>query len=133
MGTWGVKTFDNDSSLDWVADFETEGADALQAALEEVADAERDAEIEADEACCALAAAEIVAALKTGDVSRLSEEARTALTNYRDDIDADALSPIAVRAATRTKDGSELHDLWEESDQYDAWIGDIEALIDHLR
>ena len=103
MGAWGVKTFENDTSLDWVADFEAEGADALHDALEDVADADSDAEIDADEACCALAAAEIVAAIKTGDQSRLGEEARAALATYRDDIDSDALTPIAARAADRIK------------------------------
>lgn len=133
MGAWGVKTFENDTSLDWVADFEAEGADALHDALEDVADADSDAEIDADEACCALAAAEIVAAIKTGDQSRLGEEARAALATYRDDIDSDALTPIAARAANRIKTASELQELWEESDDYDAWISDVEALIDRLR
>ncbi len=133
MGAWGVKTFENDTGLDWLADFESEGADALLDALEVVADADNDAYIDADEACCALAAAEIVAAIKRDDRSRLSEEARTALASYSDDIDADALQPLAAKAVARVKSDSELKELWEESDDYDNWVADVEDLLDRLR
>jgi hypothetical protein len=133
MGAWGVKTFENDSGLDWLADFESEGADTVLEALEAVSEADEDAYIDADDATCALAAAEIVAAIKSGDGSRLSEDARTALANYSDDIDADALQPLAAKAVSRVKSDSELKELWEESDDYDNWVADVEDLIDRLR
>ena len=133
MGAWGTKTFENDTALDWLAEFESEGADALADTFQAVTDADSTDDIDADDACCALAAAEIIAAMKTSDETRLAEEARAALANYRDDIDLDHNAPLAARAATRVKTNSELHDLWEETDDYDDWISDVEALIDRLR
>ena len=133
MGAWGHGSFENDTALDWLADFEGEGADTVLVALEDVAKADVDEDIDADRACVALAAAEIVAALKAGHEGRLNEEARTALATYRDDIDVAALGPVAARAVARIAQASELKELWEETEDFDAWSGDLDALLDQLR
>ena len=39
MGAWDVGAFDNDDAMDWVADLERRGEDAVRAALAAVADA----------------------------------------------------------------------------------------------
>ena len=133
MGAWGHGSFENDTALDWLADFEGEGADTVLVALEDVANADVEEDIDADRACVALAAAEIIAALKTGDEGRLNEEARTALATYRDDIDVAALAPVAARAVARIAEVSELKEFWEETEDFDAWSADLDALLDRLR
>ena len=39
MGAWGYGSFENDTALDWLVDFEGEGADTVIVALEDVANA----------------------------------------------------------------------------------------------
>ena len=133
MGAWGYGSFENDTALDWLVDFEGEGADTVIVALEDVANADVEEEIDADRACVALAAAEIIAAAKTGDGGRLTDEARATLATYRDEIDAAALSPVAARAVARIGEASELKELWEETEDFDAWSNNLDALIDRLR
>ncbi|MEM8977268.1 MAG: DUF4259 domain-containing protein [Pseudomonadota bacterium] len=126
MGAWGLKSFDNDDAMDWVAEFEEAGAEAikttLDAALNDID------ELEAPEACEALAAAEIVAATKTGDQSNLSEHALTALAKYAGEVATPENLVLAKGAIGRIKSNSELRDLWQDTDEFDAWIKDVEAL-----
>ena len=133
MGAWGVGAFENDTALDWLADFDDEGADAIVEALETVGEADADAFVDVDEASCALAAAELVAALKTGDTSRLPDTAATSLASYRDDIVVADLRRLALGAIARIKSDSELNDLWRDSDDHDDWISELDALVDRLR
>jgi hypothetical protein len=133
MGAWGHGSFENDTALDWLADFEGEGADTVLVAIADVTNADVEEDIDVDRACVALAATEIIAALKTGDEGRLNEEARTALATYRDDIDVAALAPVAARAVARIAEESELKELWEETEDFDAWSTDLDALLDRLR
>lgn len=133
MGAWGVGAFENDTALDWLADFDDEGADAIVEALETVGEADADAFVDVDEASCALAAAELVAALKTGDTSRLPDTAVTSLASYRDDIVVADLRRLALGAISRIKSDSELNDLWRDSDDHDDWTSELDALVDRLR
>lgn len=133
MGAWGVGAFENDTALDWLTDFDDEGADAIVEALETVGEADADAYVDADEASCALAAAELIAALKTGDTSRLPDTAATSLASYRDDIVVADLRRLALGAISRIKSDSELNDLWRDSDDHDDWISELDALVDRLR
>ena len=73
MGAWGHGSFENDTALDWLADFEGEGADTVLVAIADIANADAEEDIDVDRACVALAATEIIAALKTGDEGRLNE------------------------------------------------------------
>ncbi len=127
MGAWGLKSFENDDAADWVYTFAEDGADAIKAALDAVLDDDED-EIEAPGACEALAAAELVAAAHTGDASRLSGEAETALQNHPDGIATPENMVLARDAVGLVKDKSELRDLWAESEDFDGWLKDVEAL-----
>ena len=107
--------------------------DTVLVALEDIANADVEEDIDADRACVALAAAQLITALKTGDEGHLNEEARTALATYRDDIDVAALAPVAARTVARIAQESELKELWEETEDFDAWSGDLDELLDQLR
>ena len=63
MGAWGSGSFKNDDAMDWVWTLEgdTDGS-VLRATLTPVAETSPDDYLEAPDACCALAAAEVVAA-----------------------------------------------------------------------
>ena len=62
MGAWGEKAFQNDSALDWLSSFESDGLPALHDILATVADTPGDDYLDVDDGCPAIAAAEIVAA-----------------------------------------------------------------------
>ena len=126
MGAWGSKSFENDDAMDWVAEFKEAGADAVRSSLEAALNAGE--ELDEPEACEALAAAEIVAAVKTGDQSNIDEEAVTALTKFAEKIGTSEHIRLAKDAVARIKSKSELRDLWEETDEFGDWIKTVEAL-----
>lgn len=56
MGAWGPGVFDNDVAEDWLSELESDGATAIDRALNEVV-------LQDGDTCCvALAAAEVIAA-----------------------------------------------------------------------
>ena len=130
MGAWGLKSFDNDDAMDWVAELEEAGAEAVKASLD--AALNDNDELESPEACEALAAAEVVAAAKTGDPTNLAQDAASALARHASEIATPENIVLAKDAVERIKAKSELRDLWQETDEFDAWIKDVEALESRL-
>lgn len=134
MGAWGVKNFENDTALDWVQDF-TEGNDpdmireTLEMVLGEGEESEGsngDEEEYLDEDICssALAAAEIVAALRGRPASDLPDDARAWVQKHgkRVKVDQDLIDTTHDVIARIAAD-SELRDLWMDSDDAEAWEG----------
>lgn len=122
MGTWGTDTLDNDSPCDWAASLEDDEdhrlvTSALQAAVDESEDY-----LDADAACQALAACEVLARLH----GRFGAE-----NSYTEAVDtwvrAHPLVPddSIVTLAHETIDAvlgkhSELRELWEEAEDDDS-------------
>ena len=91
--------------------------------------------LEAPEASSAIAAGEVVAAVRDGDVSRLPEAAQGWLAGHGDGLFAPALLALAHRAVERVLTQSELKELWEEGDddaQSEAWATGVRQLIARL-
>lgn len=131
MGAWGSKTFDNEDASDWLSGFESDGAPAVETALNAVLELDANDYVQATEAACALAAAEVVAAAKDGDVSRLPEEYHDAYRDHKDDIDA--FGKPAQRALLRILRNSELKDLYEDQGELEGWQDDVRELIERLK
>lgn len=129
MGAWGVSSFENDDALDWLEELlASDGLLILYSAFE-MLDEEF---IECPDACNALAACEVVAALKGNARPTLPEQAEDWLKAHHDD-DIQELHQMALRAIERiTSEDSELNELWQESDEYDDWLADIKQLKDAL-
>ena len=125
MGAWGHGSFDNDDAQDWLFEL-TESADgqALEAAVTAV---DSDEYLEATECNIALAAAEIVAAIHLGDDENLPEEVRAWVEENDIGVSTEQVSAAAVAVAKIRLD-SELQELWEDSEEYDAWV----ALVSNL-
>ena len=87
MGAEGSKTFEIDDASDWLSGFESDGAPAVQTALNAVLELDANDYVQATEAACAIAAAEVVAAAKDGDVSRLPEEYHDAIREHGEEIE----------------------------------------------
>jgi len=135
MGAWGTGSFDNDDALDFVATLEREGSAAISAALERVAGLGVRDYLEAPDASSAIAAAEILAAARDGDASRLPEAAQDWLDGHADGLASPALLALALRGVERVLLQSELKELWEEGGadgQSEAWSNGLRHLITRL-
>jgi hypothetical protein len=131
MGTWGVKSFENDDALDWMGGLETtEDASLLQSTLERTANRNLDDDdIDGPEPAEAIAAAEVVAALKGSPAEDLPEEITDWAKNYSIPKPLQTeLAQLALKALGRIRASSELKELWEETEDADAWHSEIMAL-----
>jgi Domain of unknown function (DUF4259) len=136
MGALGTGSFDNDDALDFVVRLEREGETAIRAAFEDVTGLDARDYLEAPEASSAIAAGEVVAAARDGDVSRLPEAVQDwLLAGHGDGLATPALLALAHRAVERVLVQSELKELWEEGDgdaQSEAWEIGVRQLIARL-
>jgi len=130
MGAWGVGAFDNDDAADWVA--ELEEAATIEPVVTALRTATADGYLEAPDCCIALAAAETVAAaLGRAAVGVPDKVARWAST-HRPQV-SDDLIQLAQSAIRRIETQSELQELWQESDELEAWVATIKDLERRLR
>ena len=134
MGTWGAGNFENDTAADWVwelaeSDDLTVVMDALEAPLSDDADEVLDA------ATCeaALAAAEIVAALKGHAPKAFPTEAREWVARHKAKVKVDQeLIDTAHDTVARVAADSELRELWVESEEVETWDKVIQDLQKRL-
>lgn len=124
MGAWGLGSFENDTALDWVFDLTEGGLDLIEQALDVVPGLQLDA----DEGSQALAAAEIVAALNGRGRGNLPEEVTAWMASVQP-MDAQPLRAKALQALDAVlSEDSELRELWAETEDFEAWKADVEAL-----
>ncbi|MGD8454752.1 MAG: DUF4259 domain-containing protein [Anaerolineales bacterium] len=130
MGTWGLTAFENDDALDWV--FELEGAADISVLSETffLVNESEDDYLDASDSCFALAAAEVVAALGGKPSADLPLEV-VKWVEGKGEPD-DGLVSDAKQAIRAVLEDSELKELWEESDEYEAWVSEVEGLLDRL-
>jgi len=133
MGAWGHGSFDNDDAADWVQTFELHGVTAVVTTLERVANFPKDEYLEAPETSAAIAAAEVVAAVRDGDLASLSDEARNAFATHQQSLTGSRMLELARQTVERILHQSELKDLWEESAEGDMWVQGIGNLSSRLR
>lgn len=130
MGAWGTHNFANDDAMDWLAELEDNGLAATSsafAAVDEAADDYLDASI----AACALAAAEVIAALHGRPSPTLPEEIITWVAANPGD-PGKALLASARRTIDVVGKQSELRDLWEETDEFETWRAELSDLKGRL-
>lgn len=125
MGAWGAGTFENDSALDWVA--ELEKTSDLELIRSTFADTFEEEYLDADEGTCALAAAEVVAAM-AGHPGTIPDGVKA----WIDRVDVE-LTPtdiaLALRSAERVRaHDSELVELWSESGGPDEFLDVLHEL-----
>jgi Domain of unknown function (DUF4259) len=132
MGAWGAGSFENDDAMDWAYDFcEAPGRERIVGALTAVF-RETEGYVEAPESSNAIAAAEIVAALKMVPGSTLPEDVRRCVDNSDIVVDPD-LVDLALEAVSRVREDSELKELWDESEYADEWYAVVEDIEARLR
>ena len=135
MGTWSVDPFGNDDAVDWIYDLEkTEDLTFIAETIQKVLDFGSEY-LEAPEAVEAIAAADTIARLKGNFYIK------NAYTESLDDwIESHKLTPSqplvesAILAMDRIlTDPSELRELWQDSEDFDDWAREMEALKTRLR
>ncbi|SFT16753.1 DUF4259 domain-containing protein [Paenibacillus sp. BC26] len=134
MGAWGNGIFENDDVLDWKAELlESEDLEMIAATLETVMDEEY---IEVDLASNALGAIEILAALqgKPGEELKRDSGEVEGLKEWIEQHQGQgkSLLPLAKKAIKKIKKDSELKELWEESEDHEAWLHVIKDLESRL-
>jgi hypothetical protein len=129
MGTWGPGSFENDTAADW-ADGLQRCADAtlITEALSAVNECPEF--LEADEAACALAAAEVVAALCGRPAAQLPEQLAIWAHEHAAVFTPELLQ-LAATALNRITTDSELKTLWEDggADEWFKVVADLERRL----
>jgi len=126
MGAWAADSFSNDDALDWLEAFTAAPTlemlrDTLDSILAE------DEELEAPDCSEAIIAAEIVASLNGRPSPKIPDDLRTWLTTDHG-LDTKALAPLAHKAMARILAGSELQELWDQSESNAAWRAEMADL-----
>ena len=131
MGAWAEGSFDNDDAGDWVWELK-EAEDT--AVLEEVFSVVTDNEdfLEAPDCSIAIAAAEVVAAMRKRPAAKLPSEVKAYVTRVGDGASPD-LVEAALTALNRVRTKSELQELWDESKDAEKWRKAVEELESRLR
>lgn len=133
MGAWGADSFENDDASDWLADFcDSPDPAPILKALSTVADADAGEYLEAPDCSVGIAAAEVVAALKSAPNALLPDDAKNCVSNLGMRADP-SLVAVALKAVERIKTNSELRELWDESETPDDWYQALINLEERLR
>lgn len=129
MGTWSVDAFGNDAAADWALELaESDDLSLVEAAIDGAL-AESDY-LDAPDAAIALAAIEVIARLNGnwGDRNAYTEplDAWVAQANVQ-------LEPELLERARAAIDrilgaDSEMLELWQDSDNYQAWLESVTDL-----
>jgi phage-related tail fiber protein len=132
MGVWGVDSFENDDSADWLTEFISQPSiTAIIDTLTLAAEAGVDDYLELAEDASVIAAAEVIAALNHQPSTDLPEEIAE-WVETQNEIDPDLID-LALQAIARVKTNSELQDLWANSTSLDEWLGAVNNLEERLK
>jgi hypothetical protein len=129
MGAWSQSSFGNDDAMDFVGEFlEKANLSTIQSALTA---AGGDEYLESPEACCAIAAAELLAAKLGKPSTDLPPDIPSVLGQVT--VPSPADMALARRVVARIMDNSELAELWSEGGPTDVdWLNAMEDLLKRL-
>jgi hypothetical protein len=123
MGAWGSGSFDNDGSLDFLADYREGTAAVVETVLRDIANLEDGTYIEIDAGQAAIVAAEVIAACHDNPAEGIEEDTLEELLAHRRAV-VENLDLIDFATAALPKilvsETSELAELWEDADPADA-------------
>ena len=131
MGAWSYESFGNDDACDWVAQLEEQDDFSfVESALDAVINTGSDY-LEAPEACAAIAAAEVVARSQgnVGTQDEISWNVDAWLQRVKVKPSASLIGKARQALDRIQTEPSELMELWDESDDWDAWRAALKALM----
>ncbi len=131
MGAWAEGSFDNDDAGDWVWELkEAEDTAILEEVFSVITDT--DDYLEAPDCSIAIAAAEVVAAMRKRPAAKLPPEVQAYVARIGNEPSPDLVA-AALAALKRLRIKSELQELWDEGDKGDKWHKTVEELESRLR
>jgi hypothetical protein len=131
MGAWAEGSFDNDDAGDWVWELEeAEDVSILEEAFSAIIDNEDD--LEAPDCSVAVAAAEVVAAMRQHPANNLPKEVQTFVSHVNNQ-PSESLITAALAALKRVRTKSELQELWDNGSNGENWRQAIAELESRLR
>lgn len=132
MGAWGTGPFENDDAGDWSFELDEGGLHYIRDTLETITTAQPDDYLEAPYCSNAIAAAEVVAAMRGSGLKDLPEEV-TSWLESKPKAPPDLIT-LAREAVSRIISDSELKDVWDEALPEDAalWKESVEDLLKRL-
>ena len=132
MGAWGIGSFENDTALDWLYDFEANDFRLIDRTLAGASALPAGEELDADEACEVLAAAECVAAAAGFPAPDLPEMVTDWVSNNQPIRVRAQYVQMALTAVKHVRTRSELDELWAETEEYQAWqtaVADLQTRL----
>jgi hypothetical protein len=130
MGTWAVDAFGNDDAADWAYELEeAEDLGPIEEAIAEVL-AVGEEYLEAPEAAVALAAIEVLARVvgNPGEKNSYTEAADKWVANLSAKPTAELIDKAHTAIARILAENSELNELWQDSEEYEAWLASVSDL-----
>src|SRR5215203_1270044 len=128
MGAWGTAAFDNDEASDSVYDLEKHGIEAIESALTNAMTA---TDLQMPDDVDAIAAGEVIAATLGRPAPDVRDDILLLAGGLAGQVTRDHATQ-AQAAAERVLAGSEVADLWAETDSNGEWRGLVEDLIQRL-
>lgn len=131
-GAWGTGSFENDSALDWVSENIT-SATSMNVLAHMFAFVQANKYLDVDDCSSAIAAAEIVAAMKMNKFDKLPKDVATWAKRNKGHFNK-ALALEALKSVNICSDSkkSELAVLWRGA-QYDEWKRTIDNIKARLK
>lgn len=130
MGAWGYGSFENDDAADFLDDVTDSGdTSLLREALDNVLTSTE--YVEAPDACQAIIAAEIIAAMcgRPTLAAERQEELSEWLQRIRPAMDPELVSQARAALLRILAENSELRELWEEAEDYSEWQASLSELL----
>jgi uncharacterized protein DUF4259 len=124
MGAWGTGIFENDGAGDFLADLKhhPSGWSLIRQTLE------RDGDRSPSKSEAAVAAAECVA-IARGKPSSNPNPRAVDWCKAHPASDLPKLAALAVKVVREVRSSSELKDLWDGDEEWDAIVGDLEKRL----
>lgn len=129
MGGWGTGSFENDEAQEFLSQLKSLGIDDLTQILSRAAD--QDNYLEASESSIAIAAAEVIAALKGTPSTFVPGEIADWIIANKTGANP-GLNESARRAVNKIRTNSELKDLWLEAEGLNEWSAGLRDLEQRL-
>ncbi len=128
VSAWGSGSFENDDASDWLYGLDGGGMERVQEALAAISD---EGSVDATDAARAIAAAELVAAMRHAPMAGMPEEGAVFAAAHEETVtDADVTEAVRALGRVLGKE-SELAALWTEADDPD-WRTRTAGLVRRL-
>ncbi len=132
MGTWGMKAFENDCAADFTSEL-AESDNPIELLSNAFSDLD-DEYIELDEGQQAIIAAAIVLHWSGGTDAHIGDFVKEKIANNHTPVNKSLVHEAlaALSLIVSDSDKSEIYELWEEADDFDVWLAEVQLLKDQL-